>query len=66
MTRIRSFLAFLYDFIVGDDPTIAIVVVIALGITAALANSGVEAWWVMPCAVLAILTLSLLRAARVP
>jgi hypothetical protein len=59
MKRVRAFFAFLYDFIVGDDITIAIVVVVALGVTALL-----SAWWVLPLAVLAILTVSVLRGAR--
>jgi hypothetical protein len=59
MTRLRAFLQFLYDFVVGDDVTIAVVVVVALGVTALL-----TAWWVLPLAVLAILSVSVLRAAR--
>jgi hypothetical protein len=59
MSRVRAFLRFLYDFVVGDDITIAVVVVAALGVTA-LASS----WWVLPPAVLAILGVSVARAAR--
>jgi hypothetical protein len=40
-------------------------VVIALGVTAAIAASSARsAWWVMPVAVLALLAFSLHRAAR--
>ena len=59
MSRVRAFLRFLYDFVVGDDITIAIVVVAALGGTAL-----VSAWWLLPPAVLAILGASVARAAR--
>lgn len=64
MIRVRAFLAFLYDFVIGDDPLIAAVVVLALGATAALAGAGVAAWWLLPGAVIAILAVSVLRAAR--
>jgi hypothetical protein len=65
--RIRAFGAFLYDFIVGDDPLIAAVVVLALGITAIVAAAGIAAWWVMPLAVVLVLALSIRHASgRVP
>lgn len=51
MARVRVFLAFLYDFVVGDDPLIAVVVVAALGLTALIAGADVAAWWVLPAAV---------------
>ena len=40
MNRIRAFGAFLYDFVIGDDPMIAAVIVVALGVTALIASSG--------------------------
>jgi len=64
VSRVRAFMAFLYDFIVGDDPVIAGVVVIALGVTALLAAGGAAAWWVMPAAVAGALSWSVLRAGR--
>jgi hypothetical protein len=62
MRRLRAFLGFLYDLVVGDDPLIALVIVVALALTAAIADSGAPVWWVMPAAVLAALTFSVLRA----
>jgi predicted branched-subunit amino acid permease len=62
MRLLRAFLGFLYEFVVGDDPTIAVVVVAALGVTAAMATRGISGWWVMPCAVIGVLGLSLRRA----
>lgn len=53
-----------WEFIVGDDPLTAVGVVVALGATAVIAGAGAPAWWVMPVAVLALLALSLRRAAR--
>jgi hypothetical protein len=64
MRRLRGLGAFLSDFVVGDDPLIAVVVVIALGATALLVDAGVAAWWLLPAAVAGVLGLSLLRAAR--
>jgi hypothetical protein len=53
-----------WEFVVGDDPVIALGVVVALGATALIASAGAPAWWVMPLAVLVLLALSLRRAAR--
>ena len=63
MSRVRAFAAFLYDFVVGDDPWVAVLVVVGLGATAALAGLGWAAWWLLPIVVLSALTWSLLRAA---
>ena len=64
MRRLRALLRFLYDFVVGDDPLIAILVAVALGLTAAVAGGGSSAWWIMPAAVTMALALSLRRATR--
>ena len=64
MRQLRAFATFWYDFIVGDDWTIAVGVVIALAVTAALAQTHTAAWWALPTAVTGLLGLSLLRAAR--
>jgi hypothetical protein len=64
---VKTFLRFWYDFIVGDDWTIAAGVVIALAITAVLAHNGMKsAWWLLPLVVAAGLTVSVLRAVRRP
>jgi hypothetical protein len=59
---LRSFGRFWWDFVVGDDWAVAVLVAIAIGATAALAHSGVDAWWLMPLAVLVVLWFSLRRA----
>jgi len=64
MSRLRALGAFLYDFVIGDDPLIAAGTVAALGLTAALDSAGIAAWWLMPVAVVALLSLSVRRAAR--
>lgn len=62
MRRLRGFGHFWWDFVVGDDWLVAVLVVIAIGVTAALAHSGVTAWWLMPVAGLVVLCVSLRRA----
>ena len=62
MKRIRGFLLFWYDFVVGDDWRVAIGVVVALACTAGLVQAGVNAWWLPPVAVVALLGLTLRRA----
>lgn len=55
---------FLYEFVVGDDWTIAAGVAVALAVTYALAHSGVTVWWLLPLVVATGLSASLVRAAR--
>ena len=55
MTFLMGFVRFWYDFIIGDDWTIAAAVVVALVLTAALAHAGVASWWLLPLAVLLVL-----------
>jgi hypothetical protein len=64
MSRLRAIALGVWDFVVGDDWRTAAGVVVALGITCAVAGTAVAAWWIMPVAVLLILALSLRRAAR--
>jgi hydrogenase/urease accessory protein HupE len=58
-----SFGRFWWDFVVGDDWRAAALVIVAIGVTAAVAASDIAAWWVMPLAVVLVLALSLRRAA---
>jgi hypothetical protein len=64
MRRLRAFVLFAYDFIVGDDWVLALGVVGALATTRALVRAQVNAWWLTPATVLALLAFSLWRAAR--
>ena len=64
MRAVRAFARFWYDFIVGDDWTVAAGVVVALVVTALLAHGHVPAWWPLPLAVTGLLALSLVRGAR--
>ena len=63
MRRLESIGAFWYDFVVGDDWRVAVVVVAALALTALLVHAaGVNAWWLLPLAAFAALVWSLHRA----
>jgi hypothetical protein len=64
MTWLRSFGRFWWDFVVGDDWLVALLVAIGIGATAALAAADVTAWWLLPLAVLLVLWVSLRRAIR--
>jgi hypothetical protein len=57
---------FAYEFVVGDDWQSAAGVVAALALCYVLAHSHVSAWWVMPAAVVLVLTASVVRRARRP
>jgi hypothetical protein len=60
---LRSFGAFWYDFIIGDDWRGAAMVAAALATTALLVHvASVNAWWLLPAAVIAALGWSLRRA----
>jgi hypothetical protein len=64
MRRVARFGQFWYDFVVGDDWTIAVAVIVLLGVTAAIAHTGALAWPILPVGVVAILGASLWRARR--
>ncbi len=64
MRYLTDFARFWYDFIVGDDWTVALGVLVALIATIVLARAGLAAWWLMPLAVLGLLTFSVRRAAH--
>jgi hypothetical protein len=55
---------FLYDFIVGDDWTVAAAVFIGLILSAILNVNHIAAWWLIPIIVVVMLGVSLRRASR--
>jgi hypothetical protein len=55
---LRSFGAFWWDFIVGDDVRIPICVATGLGLTYLIAHGGTASWWLMPAVVVAVLALT--------
>jgi hypothetical protein len=64
MAWLRRFLAFWYDFVVGDDWRVAVAVVVALAVTFGVSQAGVPSWWILPVAVVLVLPLSVWRVAR--
>ena len=64
MARIRAFLAFWYDFVVGDDWRVAVGVAVSLAATYGFSRAGVACWWIVPAAVVLLLPVSLIRAVR--
>lgn len=59
---IVAVVTFLYDFIVGDDWTVAAAVAIGLIFSAILNVNHVAAWWLIPVIVVVMLGVSLRRA----
>lgn len=62
MRYLRGFLRFWYDFIVGDDWTVAAGVIVLLGTTHQVTVRGIDAWWLMPFGVALLLGFSLFRS----
>jgi hypothetical protein len=63
MRYVRAFGRFWWDFIVGDDWTVAAGVALALGLVALLVDRGLNAWWVVPLAVALLTGVSVWREA---
>jgi len=55
---------FLYRFVVGDDWTVAVAMVLALAATGILAADHVSAVWLVPFVAIAMTGVSLRRAVR--
>ncbi len=64
MKYVEGFIAFWWDFIIGDDWRVAAGVIVAFAVTAGLAHAGVAAWWIVPLVVVSLLSLSLWTVAR--
>jgi uncharacterized membrane protein len=61
---VKGFVLFWYDFIVGDDPVVAILVAIGVVLTAALKGTSAHDWYLMPIFMAAALAQTLARASR--
>jgi hypothetical protein len=64
MKWLSRFGHFWWEFVIGDDWLVAVLVVAAIGATAILAAANVAAWWLLPLAVPLVLWISLRRAIR--
>lgn len=62
MKYVAGFFHFWYDFIVGDDWSVAVGIVVALLGVLVLTRAGTSAWWLLPLAVALLLGNSLRRA----
>jgi hypothetical protein len=66
MQMVRSWVVgfgrFWYDYIFGDDWTIAVAIFIGLAVSAVLNTNHVVAWWLIPLVVVVMLAVSLRRA----
>lgn len=61
---LKGFGRFWYGFVIGDDWTVAAVVVIALAVTWLLHRAHTSVWWLLPIAVVAVVGVSLRRTSR--
>ena len=52
---------FLYDFIFGDDPSVALVILLGLLATGWLISNAISAWWPVPLLAIAMTGVSLWR-----
>jgi hypothetical protein len=64
MRYVVAFGRFWWDFIVGDDWRVAAGVAVALVLTWLLTHEDVNAWWLLPAAIVLVLGMSLRRASR--
>ena len=64
MKYVKAFGQFWWNFIVGDDWTVAAGVAVALALVAILTDQGVNAWWLLPLAVALLTASSVWREAR--
>lgn len=64
MSKLGGLALGVWGFVVGEDWRTALGVAAAIALTALIATTTIVAWWVMPVAVLLLLTLSLRRAVR--
>jgi hypothetical protein len=64
MTHLRTFGRFWYDFIIGDDWRLALGVTLSIAVAYAITHELVDAWWLLPLGVAALLGLSVHHATR--
>jgi hypothetical protein len=62
--RLKAFGRFWYDFIIGDDWSVAAGVVIALALTAVISRTSAPAWCILPVVVVVLLPVSVWREIR--
>jgi hypothetical protein len=63
MSYVAAFGRFWWDFVVGDDWTVAAGVAAALATVGILSREGVNAWWLLPLAIALLTAISVWRQA---
>ena len=63
VNRVAALGRFLWAFVVGDDPHVAVWVTLALLATLVLSNRGIPSWWLLPLVVAGVLLVSVMRVA---
>ena len=63
MRYVVAFGRFWWDFVVGDDWTVAAGLALTLGAVGILAHEGVNAWWLLPLAIALLTAISVWRQA---
>ena len=61
MSYVRRFARFWWEFLVGDNLPLALGAGATIALTALLVDEGVNAWWLLPIAILGVLTATVLR-----
>jgi hypothetical protein len=64
VSYLRRFGRFWWNFVIGDNLPLALGAAAAIAVTALLVHEGVNAWWLLPLAILALLSASVLVAAK--
>jgi hypothetical protein len=63
VSYVRRFARFWWEFLVGDNLSLALGAGATIALTALLVNKGVNAWWLLPIAILGVLGAAVLRTA---
>jgi hypothetical protein len=64
VSYLRRFGRFWWNFVVGDNLPLALGAGAAIAVTAVLVHEGVNAWWLLPPSILALLSASVFVAAK--
>jgi len=64
VSYLRRFGRFWWNVVVGDNLPLALGAGAAIAVTALIVHEGVNAWWLLPLSILALLSASVLVAAK--